>query len=312
LTRTPRSLFRSVIRGELVVAPAVLVGCVVAIASWLVGPDRGTIPVDVAMASMGAFLFGVLLAFAIQRTRERLALVQNLVATDNSSLLSIYQMVEKFEIEDRHRIRWLIDHYLTDQVDFPLIDYHLASASHIELTDAIYALEPRNTQQQELYKELIVLCINMGTDRSLIEAAAGQALSALEWSGLLILLLVLLALITVLPGGRILGAIVVGLLAGALVTLVILVRKLDLLRWHERVSIWEPTTRLFRSMGQDPYVPRDVIESGRYRPTGRVRIVDYPDPYPIRKTKVVTVTVLDGAGTLDVGEKARPPVDSPP
>jgi hypothetical protein len=310
MTRSLRSLLTSVIRGELVVFPALFVGCLVAVSSWLVGPHRGTIPVDVALASMGAFLFGLLLAFTIQRTRERILLIQNLVMTDNSSLLSVYQMVEWFGREERERIRWLIDHYLTDQIDYRLVDYHLASASLTELTDAIYALEPRNTQQAELYKELIVLCINMGTDRSLIEATAGQSLSALEWSGLLILLLVLLGLITVLPGGRILGAIVAGLMAGALVTLVVLVRKLDLLRWHERATIWEPTSRLFRSMGRDPYVPRDVVESGRYRPKGRVRIADYPDPYPIRKTKVVRVEILDGSGRLGVRKKARSPVQS--
>ena len=113
---------------------------------------------------------------------------------------------------------------------------------------------------------------------------------------MLLLLLLLLALIAVLPGGTALGASAAGVLAGTLVTLMILLRRLDLLRWHERVTIWEPTTRFFRSMGYDPYVPREVIDSGRYRPTGRVRVVDYPDPYPIRATKIVTVQDLDGHG----------------
>ena len=45
-------------------------------------------------------------------------------------------------------------------------------------------------------------------------------------------------------------------------------------------------------MGYDPYVPRDVIESGRYRPTGRVRVVEYPDPYPMRASKIVKVEEL--------------------
>jgi len=84
-------------------------------------------------------------------------------------------------------------------------------------------------------------------------------------------------------------------LAGTLVTLMILLRKLDRLRWHERVTIWEPTSRLFRSMGRDPYVPREIIETGRYRPSGRIRIVEYPDPYPNRVNKVVTVVNLDEA-----------------
>ncbi len=106
-----------------------------------------------------------------------------------------------------------------------------------------------------MYRELVQLCVQLGQDRVLIEAATGQAMSPIEWSGLLLLLLVLLALIAVLPGGTIPGAIVAGVLAAALVTLMVLLRMLDLLRWHERVTIWEPTSRLFRSMGADPYVP---------------------------------------------------------
>ena len=122
-----------------------------------------------------------------------------------------------------------------------------------------------------------------------------------EWTGLFLLLLVLLGLISVLPGGTVLGALVAGTLAGTLVTLMVLLRKLDLLRWHEQVTIWEPTTRLFRSMGSDPYVPRQVIDDGRYRPTGRVRVVDYPDTYPIRATKVVKLEYLDMPGSEPEG-----------
>ena len=59
------------------------------------------------------------------------------------------------------------------------------------------------------------------------------------------------------PGG--------GVLAGTLVTFMIVLRRLDLLRWDERVTIWEPTTRLFRNMGSNPYVPRQVID-GRTLP----------------------------------------------
>ena len=143
---------------------------------------------------------------------------------------------------------------------------------------------------------MVETCVDMGTNRLLIETTTGQSLSPLEWTGMLLLLFLLLGLITVLPGGTVLGALVAGVLAATLVSLMVLLRKLDLLRWHERVSIWEPATRLFRSMGRHPYVPREVIERGRYRPTGTIRVVDYPDPYPDRSRKVVTVVDLDGSG----------------
>jgi hypothetical protein len=300
-----RSLWQTVAHGEIAIWPAPIAGVVVAVASILIGKNRGDVRVDTALASMAAFLFGVLLAFTIVRTRERLTRVQDLVAKGNSSLFSIHQMMAVFGDEDRIRVRELVDEHLTDQIDYRLVDYHAASASYLLLTDTVYALEPESRQQDAVYKELVSLCLGMGDHRSLIEASAGQAMSPLEWTGLFLLLLLLLGLIAVLPGGTVLGALVVGMLGGTLVTLMILLRKLDLLRWHEKVTIWEPTTRLFRKMGQYPYVPRDVIKNGRYRPSGLIRVVDYPDPYPQRASKIVTVEDL--AGPDSNGIRAVPP-----
>jgi hypothetical protein len=284
-----RSAANAIAGGEVVVWPAVMAGVVVAGVSVLVGRDRGDLSVDIAMASMASFLFGVLLAFTIVRTRERLTLIQDFVAKGNASLLSIHQMMAVFPEADREHVRDLIDAHLTDQIDYRLVDYHLANPSYHRLTDTVYGLDPETRQAESVYRELVALCIAMGADRSLIMAATGQALSPVEWSGLLLLLTLLVGLFTVLPGGTVLGALVAGVLAGTMVTFMILLRKLDRLRWHEKVAIWEPTTELFRSMGHDPYVPREVIDSGRYRPTGRVRVVEFPDPYPLRSTKIVKV-----------------------
>ena len=151
------------------------------------------------------------------------------------------------------------------------------------------ALEPRTRQEEVVYKEAVEICIDMGSNRALIEAASGQSLSAIEWSGLLLLLLLLTSLIAVLPGGTLWGALVAGVMAGTLVTLIVLLRKLDRLRWHERTSIWEPTARLFRSIGEGSVRPS---RSHRIRPvpTRRpTRVADYVDPYPNRTRKLVTV-----------------------
>jgi hypothetical protein len=287
-----RSAVTAVGNGDVVVWPAVVVGVVVAVASYLVGPKRGDVRVDVAMASMAAFLFGVLLAFTFVRTRERLGLVQDLVAKDNSSLFSIYEMMRVFDKADRDHVCELVDAHLTDQIDYRLVDYHRATPSYRRLIEAVYGLDPEGAQQESVYKELVGLCIATTADRSQIEAATGQALSPAEWSGLFLLFVLLVGLFAVLPGGTVLGSLVAGVLAGTLATFMILLRKLDRLRWHERVTIWEPTTRLFRNMGLDPYVPREVIESGRYHPTGWVRVVEYPDPYPIRSSKIVKLEEL--------------------
>ncbi len=286
----------AIVQGEWAAGPAVASGVLVALASYLIGAKRGDIRVDVGLASTAAFLFGILMAFTIVRTRERLVLMQDLVSRGNAELLSIHSMMAVFPADLCATIRDLIDHQLTDQIDYRLVDNHLSTPAHLALVDAIYAIEPRTSQEEMVYKESIKICIDMGTNRALIEAAGGQYLSPMEWTGLLLLLLLLMCLIAVLPGGTVLGALVAGVLAGALVTLMVLLRKLDRLRWHERTAIWEPTARLFRNLGRDPYVPREAIASGRYRPTGRVRVVDYPDPYPDRSTKIVTLETFDEAG----------------
>jgi hypothetical protein len=299
----------TVAQGDAVAWPAIVVGALVGFISYVVGDQRGDLRVDVALASMAAFLFGVFLAFTIVRTRERLALVQDLVAKGNAALFSIHQMVAVFDPEDAARIRDLIDVHLTDQIDFRLVDYYRATDTYLALNEAVYSLEPVTRQQEGVYKELVTTCIATSDYRALIEAATGQALSATEWTGLIMLFCLLVGLIAVLPGGTVLGAIVAGVLAGTLVTFMALLRKLDSLRWHERVTIWEPTYRLFRSMGRLPYVPREVIAKGRFRPIGRVRVVEYPDPYPLRATKIVRVMDLPVLEPDRMGPLARVPDD---
>jgi hypothetical protein len=289
---------RRLVDGEVVLWPSLAVGVVVGVVSLALGGPAGGLDVDVALASMATFLFGVLLAFTIARARERLQLLQDTTSRNNAALLAIYEMMIVFSEEDQARIQGLIDGELTSEIDYRLVDHHRSNPEHVALVRAIYRLEPSNQEQIGSYREMLRLCSEVGSNRSVIESVTGQSLSALEWSGLLLLLLLLIGLIAVIPGGTAFGAVAAGVMAGTLTTLMILLRKLDQLRWHERVAIWEPASRIFRQMGLDPYVPRHVVDSGRYRPTGRVRVVDYPDPYPDRANKVVTVEMRDAAGRL--------------
>jgi hypothetical protein len=305
-----RSTARSLLNGESTLLPSLGVGIIVGGVSLALGSRNGELEVEVALASMATFLFGVLLAFTIARARERLLLLQDTVSKNDSALLSIHQMIAVFPEEDRVRIRDLVDEQLTSEIDYRLVDHYYSTPAFLALSAAIYALDPQSQQQVGAYRELLRLCIEIGSNRAIIESITGQSLSVLEWSGLILLLLLLVGLIAVIPGGTVFGALAAGVMAGTLTTLMILLRKLDLLRWHERVSIWEPTTRLFRCMDLDPYVPREVIDSGRYRPAGRIRVVDYPYPYPDRSSKTVTIEWRDDNGELLTGQLDSRPAEN--
>jgi hypothetical protein len=87
-----RRAFPAVLQGGTALWPCLAVGAVIAVASYSVGPTRGDLEADVDLASMATFLFGVLVAFTIARTNERLAVVQGLVGRGNAYLLFIRQM----------------------------------------------------------------------------------------------------------------------------------------------------------------------------------------------------------------------------
>jgi hypothetical protein len=293
--RRLRSYLQRIQQGDHVTGPVWFVGGTVAVTSILVGaPTRDLgfgIGLIAALASVATFLFGVLLAFTIDRTRLRLSLIHDLIRRTDSGLLSIHALVEAFP-EDAGAIRDGIDRLIVEQVDFRLAECHLAQPAYLSLARSVYALEPVSPRQEISYYHLLQQATMIGEHRALMESAVGQALSPLEWRGLLSLFLLLLALIAVLPGGEVIGSAAAGVLAGVLTSLIILLRKLDRLRWHERTSIWEPQARLLRSMGRDPYVPRHVIDAGRFQPRGRTRVVSYPDPYPMTANKIVTVEEL--------------------
>ena len=283
-----KSILLSVFYAERLFWPAMVVGAIVFGAALLLGERRESVGSVTDLAAVSMFLFGVLLAFTTARMRERLVKIHDLLRTCDAELESCFELSLAFGADVQQEVRALIDAQLVDQIDYRLVDFWRSSASHRALTTTIYSLEPKGTRQTFSYRALSDLCWDMTRNRALIEAVTGQELSSMEWASTLLLLLLILCLMVILPGGTLVGSLLVGFLAMVLVGLIGLVRQLERLRWHERATIWEPQARLFRSLGLAPYIPRAVIEAGRYRPTGVVRIVDYHADYPDRSAKTVT------------------------
>jgi hypothetical protein len=287
----PREQWRRVVHAEAVAGPAVVVGLAVAALSFAIeaplDADHLSVGLLAALATVATFLFGVLLAFTIDRTRQRLAAVHDFIRRGDANLLTIHQLVDVFP-DDRDEVRALIDTQLMAQIDYRLAEFSQSTPTFLALSSRVIALGPTTPQQETAYYHLLQQADDMSMSRALMEAAIGQSLSRLEWTTLLLLLAVMIAIIITLPHGSIGAAIVAGVLSGTLVTLMTLLRKLDRLLWHERASIWEPQSRLFQNLGLLPYVPRHVIDAGRFVPSGRVRVVDYVRPYPDMTDKVIT------------------------
>ena len=63
-------------------------------------------------------------------------------------------------------MRQLIDHQLTHQIDYRLLDNHLSTPSHLALTAAIISLDPQTLQEEQAYRSLLDTCIDMTANRS--------------------------------------------------------------------------------------------------------------------------------------------------
>lgn len=234
------------------------------------------------------FVFGILAAFAIESARSGLSRVNELLKAGDADLVSVYQLAGAFGSEARTAIREVIDVHLQDQIDYRLPDFDRSTPSFLVLFGEVQALRPESTAQEIAYDHLLGICTQASERRKQLEALVRQRVSTVEWVTLLSLLAALWGLMLAANGGPILASVLGAVLVASLAGLMVVLRHLDDYRWQEGDAIWKPLHTLFLSLDLLPYYPRIAVESGRLTPPdGRLRLVDYPFPYPDMTDKVI-------------------------
>lgn len=236
------------------------------------------------------FVFGILVAFAIDNARSGLSRVNELLKASDADLVSIYQLSASFGPGVQSQVREVIDRHLHDQIDFRLTDFDKSTPSFLALFTCVRELEPTSTQQEIAYDHLLGICTVASERRKQLEALVRQRVSPVEWVTLLALLAALWGLMLAANGGPIISGVLGGVLVAALAGLLVLLRHLDDFRWQEGEAIWTPLHNLFLSLDLLPYYPLITVQSGRLDPpTGQVRLVDYPHPYTDMSDKTIEV-----------------------
>lgn len=241
------------------------------------------------------FVFGILVAFAIENARSGLLRVNELLKAGDADLVSIYQLSASFEADVQAEFREVIDAHLQDQIDFRLVDFERSTPSFLALFERVRELEPTSTREEITYDHLLGICTAASERRKQLEALVRQRVSPVEWVTLLALLAALWGLMLAANGGPIVSGLLGGVLVASLAGLLVLLQHLDEFRWQEGEAIWNPLHNLFLALDLLPYYPLDAVRTGRLDPpTGRVRFVDYPHPYPDMSDK--TIEVVDHVG----------------
>ena len=236
------------------------------------------------------FVFGILVAFAIENARGGLSRVNELLKAGDADLVSIYQLSASFGPDAQAELRDVIDAHIQDQIDYRLVDFERSTPSFLTLFARVRDLEPTSTRGEIAYDHLLGICTAASERRKQLEALVRQRVSPVEWVTLVSLLAALWGLMLAANGGPIVAGLLGGVLVASLAGLLVLLRHLDEFRWQEGEAIWNPLHNLFLSLDLLPYYPRDTVRTGRLDPpSGQLRLVDYPHPYPDMTDKTIVI-----------------------
>lgn len=240
------------------------------------------------LLGLAYFVFGIFAAFAMDNARSGQSRVNELLKAGDADLVSIYQLAASFGREARSAIRDVMDMHLQDQIDYRLVDFDRSTASFLDLFERVRALTPGSAAQEIAYDHMLGICTLASERRKQLEALVRQRITTVEWVTLLSLLAALWGLMLAANGGPLVSSVLGGVLVASLGGVMVVLRHLDDFRWQEGDAIWKPLHTLFLSLDLVPYYPRIALTSGRLDPpSGRLRLVDYPFPYPEMTNKII-------------------------
>lgn len=161
----------------------------------------------------------------------------------------------------------------------------------------VRSLEPDSPAQEIAYDHLLGVCTQAAERRKQLEALVRQRVTTVEWVTLLSLFAALWGLMFSANGGPVVSSILGGVLVASLAGVMVVLRHLDEFRWQEGDAIWTPLHTLFLTLGLVPYYPKFALTTGRIDPpSGRLRLAEYPFPYPDMTNKVVEEVDHVGGG----------------
>jgi len=247
------------------------------------------------LVGVAYFVFGLFAAFAVESARGSLLRVNELLKAGDADLVSIYQLSVVFGPAVRSELRSVIDSHLQDQIDYRLVDFDQSTESFETLFEQICSLKPDDSAQGVAYDHLIGVCVQAEERRRRLIAIVRERVTAIEWVVLLSLFVSLWGLMFAANGGPVLASILGGILVASLAGMLVMLHHLDSFRWQEGDSIWQPLHSLFITLDLVPYYPGFAIDTGRLDPpAGRIRVAEYPMPYPDMAGK--TVREIDHLG----------------
>ncbi|MHC1716377.1 MAG: hypothetical protein AB9915_00570 [Candidatus Dojkabacteria bacterium] len=243
--------------------------------------------------AISSFIFGVLFAYYLGSSKDKHKLIVSNLRKDDAQMISMYQQVKYFDEVTRTEIVRLIDNYIQSQIDYFLKDYYLTNKEFMQLYTYIQGIEAKNERELEAKKKLFSFLSDSLEIRKNVEANAYNKITSGEWITLFVFALIILLTTIGLYNGTIESIVVTVLLSFGIIILLVLLDRIDNLKWRQDEYIWIPLTLLFRELDLLPYFPKKIMKNRRVgNIKGKVRIVEYPNVYPDFTDKKIEIVEI--------------------
>ena len=252
---------------------------------------RAFIPAELGntILTIVAFLFGIIAGFYIVVTTTDYNSVKDVLASEAAGWISMYQNVAIYDKKAADQLALLIDSFIIHAFDFEIIDYAKSTNDKFKSVETFMMELPYNKYFDTLHG---VIRENMGsivTSRQQLTVLGTKCLSAFQWIILWALAISFIFSLYGLRTGELFFDLVTVVISSSAVLILMLIRDLDLYVWNEKTFCFDIFENIFKSIGQLPYYPLELIKAGRVSPDDkeyRVGIyVDFP------KNRVRTIEI---------------------
>lgn len=248
------------------------------------------------LLTVTSFVFGFYINSLITQSRSRHAKIVESLREEGGYIKALYYMTDGvFPEQIVRKEKEFIDEYLMAGMDYRTIDISKTSPEFRRLFNHIMSIQAETKQQDVTWGHLVRIIGEISKSKSRIEALVKERVSAFEWMTLGILLSLVVYFVFSLNTGSLISILITSFISTALVMLIIVLHGLDTLSWKEEKWFWVPLEELFLGLDLLPYYPKILVDTKRLRLSKgqKVRLADYPNPYPDISDKIVTVYVKE-------------------
>ncbi len=210
--------------------------------------------------------FAVLAGFFIATATTNYLNLQTLVAEEDATLISVYNLSKLIDPERAERVAEAIDQYLMKAFDFQFSEYTDFTITEfdpiIESIDAIQPVSPTPVQEAVL-PYLHELKSGLFKTRQIITLTAPRIVLGSHWFILGTLAAANVVLLFGLRNGSLILNVVLGLTSIAMYLVLVILYEIDGDLFQEENMAYLNSQKVFRAIGRLSYFPADAIKQGR-------------------------------------------------